>query len=547
MAVDWWQLLNSGLNFGSNLLKSPLAGPTLGLTGSLLDKEPGEVREARQFRRNQFSSSNALAGQFSGQIGGLMEHYQPLLAQQRQRGIEDISQRFAHAFPKTVGAQGPEFGSLARYMTDEALPREQAVMGDIGRYLVTEQGRAADSILSNSKPDPFASALAQFGGLLTARDMLGAGGNQPGGGVGLDLSKLLGQGGPGGAGGGGADLMGQLSQAVGLANTTGNTAALTALLQSGALAGQPFPIGIQASTQAGQVIQQAINAGLVESPAATQVGAGGAAAGGLSPGMAGVAGAAGLAATAIGSGYVGYQVGSKIGDALERPGQSSDFQTGAAGAGSGALAGAATGAAIGSIIPGIGTAIGALIGAFVGGIAGGFGGAGAENRREDAQTAREAAQTDAFRPQAIADAGQLFSASANAVQAFTAQTDRVGQGVDALLAKRDPGIQSLLDEMRQTLNPTVTRTAGFDDSLAGWQAAGRAFGGRFISEMLKVQLDTGRGFSPEAIAKDAEGFQSQEVGKFDPTTQRLQLHTQRFQQANALTSKLLAYLQSKGL
>lgn len=151
-----------------------LAGLGLTAAGVLGDKESGDVTEARQFLRNRFTSPTALTDQFTGQVGALKAQYQPLLDQQRTRDIEGISQRFAAAFPHQVGAQGPEFGTLARYITDEALPREQAVMGDLGRYFTEQQGNAASTILSTSKPD----ALSQLAAILgySALTNNGAGG-----------------------------------------------------------------------------------------------------------------------------------------------------------------------------------------------------------------------------------------------------------------------------------------------------------------------------------------------------------------------------------
>lgn len=374
--------------FGLNI-PNQLAGVGLLGAGEALDKEPGQVTEARQFLRNRFTSPNALSDQFSGQISGLMNSYQPLLTQQRQRGIEDISQRFAAAFPKTVGAQGPEFGTLARYITDEALPREQAVMGDIGQWLVNKQGEAASTILAANKPDPLSQLSTLLGYDLLTRNRQGQG-----------VSTLIGQNGqPIGQVGSNGQLSGiqsQLISALNAAQTSGNTSQLVSLLASGIFRGMPFPIGVQASTPAGQIIQQAINAGLVESPAAQVVGQG-ATTGGFQ-GLLGAAGAgsaaalASAAASALAGGYLGYKVGSAIGDAIESPGSTATgFKTALGGGASGAAAGAATGALIGD-------GPGAVIGAIIGGIAGIFGGSGAERRREDAQREAEAAFTSQNRP-----------------------------------------------------------------------------------------------------------------------------------------------------
>ena len=161
-----------GLQLGGLTIPNSLAGAGLLTGGALLDREPGEITEARQSVRNLLTPESQ-SGQFAGHVRGLESQFQPFLTQQRQRGIADIQQKFTDAFPKTVGAQGPEFGTLARYITDEALPREQALLGDLGLRGISNQLTAGRTLLETARPDPFAQALGQFGGLLLARDMLG--------------------------------------------------------------------------------------------------------------------------------------------------------------------------------------------------------------------------------------------------------------------------------------------------------------------------------------------------------------------------------------
>src|SRR3990167_6527738 len=297
-----------GLNIPSNLLGAGLLG-----TGLLTDQEPGEVGEARQFLRNRFTSPTALADQFGTQVGAFQQQYQPLLDQMRQRGIDEISQQFAAAFPGTVGAQGPQFGTMGRYLTDEALPREQAVLGDLARYGMNLQGDAAGKILDTSKPD----AMSQLAAIL-GYDML--------------------------AGGVNSQLAQQIAQALG-----------TTLTLDMAQAGAGLS-GIMAMTSHGVAIPiEAINlSGGLGGATGTSAGA--------SSGLGGLLAA--LAPAAVGGG-LGNLAGANLG--------SNQFQSTLIGGAAGAAGGAATGAAIGAFGGPIGAGIGTLVGAIAGGIGGLFG------------------------------------------------------------------------------------------------------------------------------------------------------------------------------
>ena len=628
MAIDWLQLLNSGLQLGSQLLPKQtgtntsigglqiptnLLGAGLATAGVLGDKEPGEVTQARQFLRNQFTSPNAtsdlqkqsvtgaqtalnpllgnvgpsgpgqeyltnlfqnpngLAQNFASNVSAVSQQFQPLLTQQRQRGIDDISQRFAAAFPGSVGAQGPEFGTLSRYITDEALPREQAFLGQLGLDLQgrqqnaagqvyqDEQGRralidnmatrgtnipldAAGKILDTSKPDPMAQLLSLLGYDMLTRGQGGQGqGGLLGGLGGTGTQGTQGNAGAGQAGTGGTSgIINQVSEAL----RTQNFGQLAQLLSSGALAGQPFPFGVEASTQAGQLIQQAINAGLVESPAAEVVGQGAAGAGagfqGLlgAPGFGSAAGLASGAATVAGSGYVGYQVGKSIGDAIESPGSSATgVKTGAGGAAGGAVAGAAVGAVIGD-------GPGAVIGAIVGGLAGAFGGSGAERRREDAQTEQEAQITSSQRPEVVSRV-QQFSQNSQAflpsvMNAWQAPGQPVLNALAQAAASGNPQVNAILSEAKSTLGPLAN--GQFDVNQIGPSVNGMAALMNAIYVLASRGNIVGNGdLKTPAGSETLWGLvQSSETGKFQPGVDEVNKRIRDFNTAQSIFNRLMS-------
>ena len=379
MAVNWTSVLNtvnSGLQMGNNLLNNPTVRNVggLGLIGAGLaqNETPGYATDAIQFMRNQLTSPTAIGQQVGQNVSSLQAGFQPLLDQQANEALNNAQQRMIAGQPSSFSTamSGPEIGAIRSSISRDILPRQQALMNELAMSVLNTQGQSARSLLEYAKPDPMGGLLAGLGTeLLRGQGGLLGTGQQQGQGGGLqDLLGMFGQ---------NSSVGDALNQAVSLANTTGNASQLSALLSSGVLRGTPFPMGIQASTPAGQAIQQAINAGLVESPAATAAGGAGAGGGILASSLGTVLGA-------LGSGVGGYFAGQAIGGAL---GQRTDSQ--GVGALGGAASGAAAGAAIGSIVPGIGTAIGAI----VGGIAGLFGGFGetsdaqhalkAQYRRED--------------------------------------------------------------------------------------------------------------------------------------------------------------------
>ena len=398
-----------GISLGG--LTSPQGLLGLGLLGgSFLGKEePGYVTEARQNVRN-VSSPQGYGNVFGQTVQGLQSQFQPLLNQQAEKGIADVSQRYKAAFPATVGMQGSQVAGLEKYLREELVPTQQAFLGSLGLQGINQQQQAATKIMELDRPDPFKQALAQLGGAL----MLGSGQNTGtfGGGGGFDLSSILGGGqqsnmlrpgqptetgvlgqlqnalGIGGVGGitnfqnlfqGGNALQSGLGLTTGLfgAGNTLSPAAGQAFTQAisqqlgGATIGafEQIPGGaIGVLDQSGKMIAHVLPNGSVVA-GAPQTSGFTSALGGTGSTMSGVLGAAG-------AGLAGFASGNIIGQQLP--------DTRAGGAAAGAAGGAAAGAIMGSILPGIGTAIGAAIGALTGAI-GGLGGSRSVDHQFKAQ------------------------------------------------------------------------------------------------------------------------------------------------------------------
>jgi hypothetical protein len=305
----------SRLNVGGLQLPQSLLGAGLYTAGALQQEEPGEVKEARQFLRNRFTSPTALTDQFTGQLGALTAGYEPLLKQQEKQTLDQVQQREISGMPWGVltDMSGPERLALREANQNVLVPQRQALLNNMALGLLDTQGNAAKDILDAYKKqsNPLADALSSMGGYLMSRDLAGTtgyGGVTGTTGAGTTATSRMG-------GLSGQQLLTSLTDAVGLANTSGDTSQLIALLSSGALAGTPFPIGLQASTPAGQIVQQAINAGLVESPAATTVG-GTAGTGGLT---AALTSPAALATGAAAGMYGAYQLGKQNENWIDNP------------------------------------------------------------------------------------------------------------------------------------------------------------------------------------------------------------------------------------
>lgn len=372
--------LNPGASGGWLTPQRLLGGGLLG-AGAMLDKEPGEVTEARQFLRNRFTSPNALADQFTGQISELAKPFQPLLTQQREQGIADIGRRFAGAFPARLGAQGPEFGTLGRYLTEQALPREQNLLGELGLRMLNYQGDAAKTILDTSKPDMLSQLASLLGyDMLTRGQDGGAGGWGSLGGQGVGTSAgIPGVGTSGGFMGGLPGYQTAVSSLLQMASQTGGLNALLAqspalLPQIAAILGTrviPDPTGTLTGVK-GYAIETSQGT-LIPADAVNLETIGASPAGAPSGGISGM----GMLASA-GAGYGG---GALAGPWLARQAESDSpwrwlnpsaaglESLGASEQGVGAFTGAQAGAVSGFVASGfnpVGAAIGAITGAFGG-------------------------------------------------------------------------------------------------------------------------------------------------------------------------------------
>ena len=469
MAINWNQLLQT-LSTGVNAVNSLASNPSvqtltgLGLTGAGLTQkeEPGFAVEARQFLRNRLAPQG-IANQFTANLGPLSAGFQPYLNQLRERGIADVSQRYAAAFPSTVGAQGSEFGALSRYITDEALPREQALLSSLGLSSLETGGAAAGKLLDYAKPDPLGEYLATLGlnllpgqggqtGTGTAAGTTGTTGNA----LGSGLSQLLQN----------PTQLGQLSP-IQLAQqilATGGTGELASLFASGALGGSgasgiPWLLPNGLSTLVGVDEAVALTQAGIGGPAASSVaGAGGGGAAGLGAALGPLAaGAAGGVAGYMAAPWLTEQANSDSPWRWLNPAAAGAESLGANDTVLSAITGAQAGAVAGTLIlPGIGTAIGAV----VGGIGGLFGGHKASlERKATFHTEDLNSQKDqtlelgnigaSFLERLGADPSTMSAWSSYVTQQSSidgGQTQtavRLGQVVLAQVQQRDPSITSL--------------------------------------------------------------------------------------------------------
>ena len=398
--MSWWDDLLKTLTQPSTIF-----GGGLTLAGGLMDKEPGEVLEARQALRNQFTSpSSALLPDFSrtgtdwltGLVkspadpfaeGGAFARYLPMLEREEGRSLGQLEQIYGAAFPASAGMQGSATAALRR-AAGEFTQNRQTLVADLLREQQGRQQSAANSLLQYglelprlqqgaardvlqfSRPDPTASALANLGTMIAMSNLLkpgttvnaygGAGGLAPGG-----FS-------PGRAAGG----------------ITGNPQLDSAI--QGALQGIPG---------AGQALQ-ALLSSVVSGGGQALSGAGSALSGALQSmlsgqgalGPAGVGSGAGLLSSA-GAGVAGYFGGKYGGPWLAQQAESDSpwrwLNPSAAGLeslGAGEQGVAAwTGAQAGALA---GFATGGPLGAVIGAITGAFGSFSAVRKQQQAQKAQ---------------------------------------------------------------------------------------------------------------------------------------------------------------
>lgn len=196
-----------------DLLTNPTTlGLGLNVAGGLLDREPGEVLEARQALRNQFNSPySALLPDFSGTgvdflrgqvtapsdpfaTGGAYARYLPALQRSESDLLDALQTRYRAAFPAGLGMQGSEAEALRRAGSEFAIGR-QSLQADLlreqqtrqenaarsllqyGLSLPTLQQGAARSVLEFSRPDPTANALANLGTVMAYTSLMN---RQPG-------------------------------------------------------------------------------------------------------------------------------------------------------------------------------------------------------------------------------------------------------------------------------------------------------------------------------------------------------------------------------
>lgn len=398
---------SGGSGLGS-LLQS-LLGSGLFAAGAApgLNQMPGYATDAIQYLRNQFTSPDAIAKNFAGQIGALQSQYQPLIDQQVNTLLNDIQQRSIAGQPSSFSTamSGPEIGAIRTATQNQLLPGIQAHLADLGQFLLGQQTSSARDLLQFAKPNPLGGALSQLG----ASMMGGQGGGGGGGGIPAITNYLQSLfGGGGGAGGG--------------AGAGGGGYGLDA--SSLGLGGSPYdqvPSGSTGFSGIDQIINQLMGGG--QGGAGAAGAGGGVGAGAMDFGLpgAGLLGPSGLSSlqglfSSLGAGGAGYGLGSIIGPNL--PNQA----TGAlGGAGVGALSGFA-----------LGGPVGALIGALAGGAGGFFG-------KRQKQLAQKAANLQADISSQSGQIQQIGSFFENALSQAGVSSGDFQQFVSQQLAQSESG------------------------------------------------------------------------------------------------------------
>ena len=200
---DWNALLktiNTGLDFGSSLLKNPAVQTLTGaglLAASTNQKDPGYVTESQQYLRNRLSPTG-IADQFSGQIAALNQEYQPLIEQQRNQVLNNTQQRYIAGQPSSFSTamSGPEIQRIRDAEVNTILPAERAHYADIGRSMLTMGGDAAAGLLNYgaTQKNALSDALGGLGGQLLSQGLgLGTGGATAPMTTGGSALQLLGQ------------------------------------------------------------------------------------------------------------------------------------------------------------------------------------------------------------------------------------------------------------------------------------------------------------------------------------------------------------------
>ena len=500
MAFDWTSLIQPILQAGSSLFGNSGSNGTAttqtsggspfnwnnifgagALAASRLGQDnpqinPGAMEEASQYLRNRLSPQG-IPSQFQGTLESLYPTFEPFLQQQTDKDINAISQRYAAAFPGTAGAQGPEFGALANYITDQAEPRRQAFLGDLAFRSLGLGQTAANSLLNFYKPDPLSDALGKLGGSFISsgntggldsiiRQLTGQGtgtAGLPGGATSAaTIARAIESYIAGGAGGSGMTFTSGGGGLPGLASAienyiAGNGGAAFFGSNGAGMPGLANAIESYVAGGGGLAFSSG-NAGIpglataIENYVAGGAGTGAAGAGtgtaaGTTTGAGGGFSLSGLfsgLASLAGGGLAGYGIGGLL------PGQG--LASGLAGGAGGALAGVAISAGITALgMTGIGLPFAALLGGLAGAGGGVFGSHNAEVARDAAIHAvdLQAANTNAgnvasFWAQALGSAGvntadfYAYAKAAAPGDVDKVSADGAGRLLEAYNASRPP-------------------------------------------------------------------------------------------------------------
>lgn len=538
-------------------------GGAAALIAGLRDQPTVEVPDWASFASPDATASKGfLRSQFEAPddpfaTGGIFDRYNPILTRQEEDLTDRLGQRFANAFPSSVGMQGSAVEATRR-LGEEFLQNRQKLIADLtrenqNRQLTAAQGLAGletvgqvggfnasmTAAMQAAEAERNRNAqLAQLG-LALLLDRGGQGGGGQGGIMGTDGAAL-----PVGGDGNGSgmssveQLIGQLlpsprqqvqispSQLAqqlgyGLGGAPGSPFVFTTA------SGQVVPIGIDEATQlAAQGYGSQITS--TGGAAGAKVGMDFGVKGASLMGPAGTGSSAAMmsaAGSALAGGYVGYKVGLAIGNKVATPNSSATTAKSALAGGAG---GAASGAAVGFMIGG---PPGAVVGAIIGGIAGAFGGSGAERRREDANIAHETQLTGSQRPEALATAAQFY---------------QNGEAFESAAKSAQPAILSALEV--QASSPQVK--ALIDQVKAHVQEFGFGFttGTGVLLDAANPPLDSvlralvwsgaqgGRYAPSNASNPDSKLglLHSAEVGKFQPGLDALQQYMRQANAAQAL-------------
>ena len=233
-----------------DILRSLTSQPALGaaalIGGSAMDREPGEVLEARQALRNQFTSpfsdlqipaartgTSFLERQGTSPAdpfapGGVYASYLPAFKRNEEDVLSGLQTQLSRAFPASAGVtlQGPVQENLRRateqlatnrnvlaadLLREQQTRQQQAAtsLQGLGTDVMGQQRQAAADVLQFSRPDPTAQSIANLGSILLMDSVLnrrGTGATGIGTGVtgNSAIDALIRQLGLGGGGGGAA-------------------------------------------------------------------------------------------------------------------------------------------------------------------------------------------------------------------------------------------------------------------------------------------------------------------------------------------------------